>query len=81
VAVVAPVEEVPVEEVPVEDVPVELPVEPPVEAAFALVAVVPLDEPPHAVNPIQASNRINSAATACPLRPLVLVWGMELLCR
>jgi hypothetical protein len=61
---------------PVDEVPVE---EAPVEAALVLEDVV-LDEPPHAARPIQASNRINMAAAA-GLRLLVLVWGMELLCR
>jgi hypothetical protein len=64
VAVVVPVEDVLVEDVPVDGVPVEPPVEAPVEAVFALVVVVPLDELPHAVSPIQASNKINSAAAA-----------------
>jgi hypothetical protein len=83
--VALPVEEVPEEEVPVEEVPVEevpeeeVPEEAPVEAALALEDVV-LDEPPHAAKPIQASSRMTRAAAAC-LRPLVWVWGMELLCR
>jgi hypothetical protein len=71
VEVLEPVDEVPVDEVPVEEAPVE--------AALVLEDVV-LDEPPHAARPIQASNRINMAAAA-GLRLLVLVWGMELLCR
>jgi len=63
-----------VEVVPVEAVPVEVV---PVEAAFE--EALP-EEPPHAVRPIQASNRISRAAAAGP-RLLVFVWGMELLCR
>jgi hypothetical protein len=64
------------EDVPVEEVPEVLPV----AAALALVDVV-LDEPPHAARPTQTSNRITRAAAAGPLRPRMLGWGMELLCR
>jgi hypothetical protein len=77
VGVFAPVDGALVEVVPVE-APVEAPVDAPVEAALVLEDVL-LEEPPHAARPTQASNRINRAAAA-GLRPLVLVWGMELLC-
>jgi hypothetical protein len=62
-----------VEETPLVDAPEEL------RLAVALEGV-PLDEPPQAVRPIQASNRI-ARGTAALVRLLVCVFGMELLCR
>jgi hypothetical protein len=62
---------------PVEAVPVEVLAVAPVEAALE---DVPLEEPPQAVRPMQASNRIDRTAAA-GLRRRLWVWGMELLCR